>query len=145
MEAKKTAAARKAFEVNKKMQMAVTVANTAAAIMGVMASPETVSTTQKFIMGAIVAAMGAAGIPSPELIGQVNYFTNDFDTETSGYDIIAVYSTELFGTNADISAAWNHTETEVTNSGAVTGASKVHRLEEVQQPSCSIFKKSTQC
>ena len=77
-----------------------------------------------------VAAMGAAGIPSPELIGQVNYFTNDFDTETSGYDIVAVYSTELFGTNADISAAWNHTETEVTNSGAVTGASKVHRLEE---------------
>ena len=69
-----------------------------------------------------VAAMGAAGIPSPELIGQVNYFTNDFDTETSGYDIVAVYSTELFGTNADISAAWNHTETEVTNSGAVTGA-----------------------
>ena len=77
-----------------------------------------------------VAAMGAAGIPSPELIGQVNYFTNDFDTETSGYDIVAVYSTELFGTNADISAAWNHTETEVTNSGAVTGASKVKRLEE---------------
>jgi iron complex outermembrane receptor protein len=77
-----------------------------------------------------VAAMGAAGIPSPELIGQVNYFTNDFDTETSGFDVIAVYSTELFGTNADISAAWNHTETEVTNSGAVTGASKVKRLEE---------------
>jgi len=77
-----------------------------------------------------VVAMGAAGIPSPELIGQVNYFTNDFDTETSGYDIVAVYSTELFGTNADISAAWNHTETEVTNSGAVTGASKVQRLEE---------------
>ena len=77
-----------------------------------------------------VAAMGAAGIPNPELIGQVNYFTNDFDTETTGYDIVAVYSTELFGADADISAAWNHTETEVTNSGAVTGASKVKRLEE---------------
>ena len=77
-----------------------------------------------------VAAMGAAGIPNPELIGQVNYFTNDFDTETTGYDIVAVYSTELFGADADISAAWNHTETEVTNSGAVTGASKVRRLEE---------------
>jgi iron complex outermembrane receptor protein len=77
-----------------------------------------------------VTAMGAAGIPNPELIGQVNYFTNDFDTETTGYDIVAVYSTELFGADADISAAWNHTETEVTNSGAVTGASKVKRLEE---------------
>ena len=73
-------------------------------------------------------AMGAAGIPNPELIGQVNYFTNDFDTETTGYDIVAVYSTELFGADADISAAWNHTETEVTNSGAVTGASKVKTI-----------------
>jgi iron complex outermembrane receptor protein len=77
-----------------------------------------------------VIAMGAAGIPNPELIGQVNYFTNDFDTETSGYDLVAVYSMELMGADSDISAAWNHTETEVTNSGAVTGASKVKRLEE---------------
>ena len=77
-----------------------------------------------------VLAMGAAGIPNPELIGQVNYFTNDFDTETTGYDLVAVYSTELMGADTDISAAWNHTETEVTNSGAVTGASKVKRLEE---------------
>ncbi len=77
-----------------------------------------------------VLAMGAAGIPNPELIGQVNYFTNDFDTETSGFDLVAVYNTVLFGADADISAAWNHTETEVTNSGAVTGASKIRRLEE---------------
>ena len=34
------------------------------------------------------------------------------------------------GADSDISAAWNHTETEVTNSGAVTGAFKVKRLEE---------------
>jgi iron complex outermembrane receptor protein len=77
-----------------------------------------------------VIAMGAAGIPNPELIGQVNYFTNDFDTETSGYDLVAAYSMDLMGADSNISAAWNHTETEVTNSGAVTGASKVKRLEE---------------
>ena len=77
-----------------------------------------------------VTAMGAAGIPNPELIGQVNYFTNDFDTETTGYDLVAAYSTVLMGADSNISAAWNHTETEVTNSGAVTGASKVKRLEE---------------
>jgi iron complex outermembrane receptor protein len=77
-----------------------------------------------------VTAMGAAGIPNPELIGQVNYFTNDFDTETTGYDLVAVYSTVLMGADSNISAAWNHTETEVTNSGAVTGPSKIKRLEE---------------
>ena len=57
--------------------------------------------------------MGAAGIPNPELIGQINYFTNDFDTETTGFDIVATYSTVLLGADADISAAWNHTETEL--------------------------------
>ena len=77
-----------------------------------------------------VIAMGVAGIPNPELIGQVNYFTNDFDTETSGFDLVAAYSMDLMGADSNISAAWNHTETEVTNSGAVTGASKVKRLEE---------------
>jgi iron complex outermembrane receptor protein len=77
-----------------------------------------------------VIAMGAAGIPNPELLGQVNYFANDFDTETTGYDIVAVYSTQLFGAETDISAAWNHTETEVTNAGNFTGDSKVKRLEE---------------
>ena len=77
-----------------------------------------------------VTAMGVAGIPNPELIGQVNYFTNDFDTETTGYDLVAAYSTVLMGAESNISAAWNHTETEVTNSGAVTGASKIKRLEQ---------------
>jgi len=77
-----------------------------------------------------VIAMAEAGIPNPELLGQVNYFANDFDTETTGYDIVAVYSTQLFGAETDISAAWNHTETEVTNAGNFTGDSKIKRLEE---------------
>jgi iron complex outermembrane receptor protein len=69
--------------------------------------------------------MGAAGIPNPELIGQVNYFTNDLIQKLKVMTWWQLYSTVLFGADADISAAWNHTETEVTNSGAVTGASKV--------------------
>ena len=60
LEAKKEAMARKAFNQNKKMQMAVTVANTAAGIMGVIAAPDNVTMTQKVISGAIIAAMGAA-------------------------------------------------------------------------------------
>ena len=58
-------------------------------------------------------AMAAAGVPNPELIGEVNYFTNDFNTETSGIDIVATYSTDLMGGSTDFSAAYNYTDTEV--------------------------------
>jgi iron complex outermembrane receptor protein len=76
------------------------------------------------------AAMGAAGVPNPELIGEVNYFTNDFNTETSGLDVVATYSTNLMGGSTDFSAAYNYTDTEVSDQGSVTSDSKVKRLEE---------------
>ena len=75
-------------------------------------------------------AMAAAGIPNPELIGQVNYFTNDFNTDTQGLDIVATYDTELFGGSTAFSAAFNMTDTEVSDQGSVTSDSKVKRLEE---------------
>jgi iron complex outermembrane receptor protein len=76
------------------------------------------------------AAMTAAGIPNAELIGEVNYFTNDFNTETSGLDIVATYSTNLMGGSTDLSAAYNYTDTEVSDQGNVTSDGKVKRLEE---------------
>ena len=76
------------------------------------------------------AAMTAAGIPNAELIGEVNYFTNDYNTETSGLDIVATYSTNLMGGSTDLSAAYNYTDTEVSDQGNVTSDSKVKRLEE---------------
>ena len=76
------------------------------------------------------AAMTAAGIPNAELIGEVNYFTNDFNTETSGLDIVATYSADLMGGSTDFSAAYNYTDTEVSDQGNVTSDSKVKRLEE---------------
>ena len=76
------------------------------------------------------AAMTAAGIPNAELIGEVNYFTNDFNTETSGLDIVATYSSNLMGGSTDLSAAYNYTDTEVSDQGNVTSDSKVKRLEE---------------
>tara|TARA_B110000285_G_scaffold232815_1_gene304880 strand:- start:739 stop:3246 length:2508 start_codon:yes stop_codon:yes gene_type:complete len=76
------------------------------------------------------SAMAAAGVPNPELIGQVNYFTNDFNTDTQGLDIVATYGTELFGGSTDFSAAYNMTDTEVSSQGSATSDSKVKRLEE---------------
>ena len=62
MEAKKEAMKKKAFEQNKKMQMAVTVANTAAAIMGVWAGVKDpfFSPGIAAAQTAVIAALGAA-------------------------------------------------------------------------------------
>ena len=56
LEAKKEAMKRKAFEANKKMQMAATIASTAAGIMKAYEQGGTIG----FVTGAIIAAMGAA-------------------------------------------------------------------------------------
>ena len=77
-----------------------------------------------------ITSMTAAGIPNAELLGQINYFTNDFDTETEGVDIVATYGADLFGGSTDFSLAYNWTDTKVTNQGSSTSDSKVKRLEE---------------
>ena len=77
-----------------------------------------------------VTSMTAAGIPNAELLGQINYFTNDFNTETEGVDIVATYGADLFGGSTDFSLAYNWTDTKVTNQGSSTSDSKVKRLEE---------------
>ena len=60
LERKKEAQKRKAFEQNKKVQMATTVANTAAAIMGALAPPPTgLGPVYGPILAGVAAAMGA--------------------------------------------------------------------------------------
>lgn len=67
MEAKKEATAKKAFEVNKKLQMAQTVVNTASAIVGALANPGG-------IPGMILAAMyGALGAAQLSVIAGTSY------------------------------------------------------------------------
>lgn len=77
-----------------------------------------------------IAAMAEYGIPNPELLGSVKFFANDFNTETSGFDLVATYGAELFGGTTDFSAAINYTKTEVSDVGQYTDALKILRLEE---------------
>ena len=60
LEKKKEAEKRKAFERNKKMQMGMTIANTAAAIMQVMSDATAGPTALKIAIAMLVGAMGAA-------------------------------------------------------------------------------------
>ncbi|WP_024330175.1 TonB-dependent receptor plug domain-containing protein [Simiduia agarivorans] len=77
------------------------------------------------------AAMAAAGVPNPELIGQINYFANDFDTKTTGLDIVATYGAEWFGGGTDFSLAYNWNQTEVVGGDTTCGGSFVNDQGEI--------------
>jgi iron complex outermembrane receptor protein len=76
------------------------------------------------------ATLIAAGVPNVAGLAQVSFFTNDFDTTTSGIDLVANYATELMGGNSTFSLAYNWNETKVDRFSDITGDFKVKRLEE---------------
>ena len=47
--------------------------------------------------------------------GVVQYFTNSFDTRTSGVDFVGTYRTDLFDGNLDLTLAYNYNKTKVTD------------------------------
>lgn len=78
-----------------------------------------------------VAALVASGVTSAANLQTFRFFTNDFDTETKGIDLVATYNTELFGGESSLSLAFNNNTTEVTRFDADTlNASRIRQLEE---------------
>jgi iron complex outermembrane receptor protein len=62
----------------------------------------------------------ASGITSAANLRNFRFFTNGFDTETRGIDVVATYSTEIGNGNTDFVLSLNHTETEVVRIGTYT-------------------------
>jgi iron complex outermembrane receptor protein len=71
-----------------------------------------------------------SGVTSAANLRNFRFFTNDFDTETTGFDIVATWSTEIGNGNTDFSLAYNNTDTEVTKVGETIDATRVRELEE---------------
>ncbi len=84
---------------------------------------------KKTLTDADKQALKDAGVPNVDSIQQVSFFTNDFDTTTTGIDLVANYATDWFNGDTTLSMAYNYNETEVDKYSAVTGDFKVSRLE----------------
>lgn len=70
----------------------------------------------------------AEGITSAGNLQNFRFFTNDFDTETSGFDIVATYAA---GDNTDVSFLFNNTTTDVTKFNPATlDATRIRELQE---------------
>ena len=68
------------------------------------------------------------GVPGAAEFNSVRYFTNDFDTETSGVDVVLSHGWDTSAGATDLLISYNHTETDVVNSTLV-GGSTITNLE----------------
>ena len=77
------------------------------------------------------AELEALGVENPELISAVTYYANDFDTTTSGLDVVANYSMDALGGKSKLSLVYNWNKTTVDSfNPETTSSGKVQRLEE---------------
>lgn len=73
----------------------------------------------------------ASGVTSAQNLQNFRFFTNDFDTTTSGFDIVATYGLDMLGGSTEFSLAYNQTETEVDSfSPDVIDATRIRELQE---------------
>jgi iron complex outermembrane recepter protein len=72
----------------------------------------------------------ANGVQDASSFTEVSYFTNDFDTETTGIDVVASYSQDFMDGENKYSLAYNWTETEVTSASDNISAERIRMIEE---------------
>ncbi|MEM9291071.1 MAG: TonB-dependent receptor [Acidobacteriota bacterium] len=78
-----------------------------------------------------VDALIAEGVTSAGNLQNFRFFANDFDTETTGFDIVATYIPPSLGGDTDFSFLFNFTETDVTKFNPETlDATRIRELQE---------------
>ena len=70
----------------------------------------------------------ADGVPGADEFTSVRYFTNDFDTETRGIDLIASHGWLTNSGSVDVQFTFNKTDTEVVDSSSIS-AGTIRNLE----------------
>jgi iron complex outermembrane receptor protein len=80
------------------------------------------------------------GVPGAADLTSVSFFTNDFETTTSGLDIVATYDMDWgdYG-YTNFQAAWNYTETEVEDIGPEISRTRLVELENYNPENRGIF------
>jgi len=84
------------------------------------------------VTDAIKQALIADGVPEAAEFTSVRYFTNDFDTETEGVDVVLTYGWETDLGSTDLLVSFNHTNTKVKNfrpGSTITSGDTIDNLE----------------
>lgn len=92
------------------------------------------SQSQSFaVTPAIRAQLVALGIPGASAFTSVSYFTNDFDTQTTGIDVVVDYRADVGPGVLSLSGAYNHNETSIEK-GSLNASATQKRLFEEARP-----------
>ena len=75
--------------------------------------------------------LAASGVSGADDIAKFRFFTNDFDTETSGYDVVLSTTTEGMNGTTAWNLAYNHTTTEITSRGDYIDDARERSIEEM--------------
>jgi iron complex outermembrane receptor protein len=73
----------------------------------------------------------ALKVAGGESITRVNFFQNDFDTRTTGVDLVLGYITDVSGGRLSLTSAMNHNKTEVLNGSLVDNQTTRNRFEKL--------------
>ena len=78
-----------------------------------------------------IATLASTGVSGADDIAKFRFFTNDFDTETSGYDIVLSTTTEGMNGTTAWNLAYNNTTTEITSRGEYIDDARERSIEEM--------------
>lgn len=77
-----------------------------------------------------ITSLVSSGITSAANLENFRFFTNDFETETTGVDIVAGRAISHFGGRTELDLSFNHTATKVTKFNPVTlDLGRIRQLE----------------
>ena len=76
------------------------------------------------------ATLVGQGVTGADRVSQVSFFVNDFDTNTSGIDVVANYPLEWANSSTNVTLAMNFTDTEVTNRGDTITDARATEVED---------------
>jgi iron complex outermembrane recepter protein len=91
-------------------------------------------------VGNLASCLQELGVPGASDLSSVSFYTNDFETTTTGVDIVGTWDLD-FGDmgNGTFIGAWNWTQTEVDNAGSEVNRNRVVDLENFNPENRGVF------
>ena len=90
--------------------------------------------------GTLAQCLQEIGVPGAADLSSVSFYTNDFETTTTGVDVVATWDPDWGNAGSgSLVAAWNWTETEVDNAGSEVSRNKVADLENLNPANRGVF------
>jgi iron complex outermembrane receptor protein len=83
------------------------------------------------VMDSERAQFASLNVTGGESITRVNFLQNDFDTRTTGVDLVLGYTTDVSGGGLSLTSAMNHNKTEVLNGSLVDNDTTRNRFEKL--------------